>query len=256
MRRLIDSLIPDPIRFKLFRLVWAAVWMRCAGLSPVGRVATRLATWFAPPHKARQYLARLYRHGYVSPSAVIHHRDLHLGAKIFIDDRVLLFQRHGGGPIRLGNGASIYRDVIIETGCGGSVTIGAGAAIHPRCQLMANVAPIQIGSGVAMAPNCAVYSYDHGVAPNEEMMHQPLQSKGPVRIGDGAWLGVGVIVLSGVRIGKGAVIGAGSVVVQDVPEGAIAVGVPARVVKMRSDVESSHTVHARSASCASREQRS
>jgi acetyltransferase-like isoleucine patch superfamily enzyme len=48
-------------------------------------------------------------------------------------------------------------------------------------------------------------------------------------------LGYGVIVLSGVCIGEGAVIGAGSVVTKDVPAGAIAVGVPARVIRMRVD---------------------
>ncbi len=64
-------------------------------------------------------------------------------------------------------------------------------------------------------------------------MMQPLQTKGGIFIHDEAWLGYGVIVLSGVQIGKGAVIGAGSVVTRDVPDNAIAVGVPARVVRMR-----------------------
>jgi acetyltransferase-like isoleucine patch superfamily enzyme len=68
-----------------------------------------------------------------------------------------------------------------------------------------------------------------------------LQSKGSIVIGDEAWLGFGVIVLGGVRIGEGAVIGAGSVVTQDVPDGAIAMGVPARVVKMRSDLAQLHS---------------
>lgn len=49
-------------------------------------------------------------------------------------------------------------------------------------------------------------------------------------------MGVGVIVLSGVRIGKGAVVGAGSVVTQDVPDGTIAAGIPARVVKIRKHI--------------------
>jgi len=63
-----------------------------------------------------------------------------------------------------------------------------------------------------------------------------LLSKGGIVVEDDVWLGYGVIVLDGVRIGKGAVIGAGSVVNQDIPSGAIAVGVPARVVKSRDDI--------------------
>ena len=72
---------------------------------------------------------------------------------------------------------------------------------------------------------------------NEPIRSQPLQTKGGIVIEDDVWLGFGVIVLDGVRIGKGAVIGAGSVVTKDIPEGAIAAGIPARVIKMRSDLK-------------------
>ena len=58
-------------------------------------------------------------------------------------------------------------------------------------------------------------------------------SKGPVVIEEDAWLGAGVKVLSGVRIGKGAVIGAQSLVNKDIPDYAIAVGVPAKVIGYR-----------------------
>jgi len=215
---------------------WTRFWMRYAGLSCWGRTATRLATWFAPPHKARVVLARMNPQGYIAPSVTIYHSDLRLGANVFMDERVVVFQREGGGPIELGDRIRIYRDTIIETGYGGSLIIGAGTGIHPRCQINAYKVPIQIGSDVMIAPNCALYPYDHDVAPDKPISAQPVVSKGSIIIGDGAWLGVGVIVLGGVRIGEGAVIGAGSVVTNDVPDGAIAVGNPARVVKMRSDV--------------------
>jgi acetyltransferase-like isoleucine patch superfamily enzyme len=89
---------------------------------------------------------------------------------------------------------------------------------------------------VDIAPCCAFYPYNHGIVPGIPIRKQPLQSKGGIVVDDGAWLGFGVIVLDGVRIGKGAVVGAGSVVTRDVPDGAIACGVPARVLMMRSDL--------------------
>jgi acetyltransferase-like isoleucine patch superfamily enzyme len=216
--------------------LWTRFWMYFAGLGPFGRIATRFATWFAPPHKARVYLARMNRLGYIAPSATIYHKDLELGPRIFIDERVVIFQRKQGGPIRLGRNVCIYRDVILESGFGGSLVVGDGSSIHPRCQINAYVSTIEIGKGVMIAPNCALYPYDHGIAAGIPIGDQPLTSRGPISIGDGAWLGFGVIVLGGVTIGEGAVIGAGSVVTNSVPDGAIAAGVPARVIKMRRDI--------------------
>lgn len=53
----------------------------------------------------------------------------------------------------------------------------------------------------------------------------------PIHIEEGVWLGTRCIILGGVTIGQHAVIGAGAVVTQDIPSYALAVGVPARVVK-------------------------
>jgi hypothetical protein len=99
--------------------------------------------------------------------------------------------------------------------------------------LIAYEAPIRIGREVEISPNCAFHSYDKSFAAGNRIFDQPLQTKGPIFVGDHVWLGVGVIILSGVRIGNGAVVGAGSVVTTYIPDGAVAVGVPARVVKMR-----------------------
>jgi len=215
---------------------WARFWMRYAGLGRVGRIATRLATWFAPPHKARVYLAKMNPRGYIAASVTIYHSDLRLGRNVFVDERVLIFQREDGGAVQLEDRVRLYRDTIIETGYGGSLSIGENSSIHPRCQINAYKAAVRIGANVMIAPNCALYPYDHGIAPGKSIKSQPIVSRGPIEIGNDAWLGVGVIVLGNVRIGDGAVIGAGSVVTEDIPAGAIAVGVPARVVKMRDEL--------------------
>jgi acetyltransferase-like isoleucine patch superfamily enzyme len=53
----------------------------------------------------------------------------------------------------------------------------------------------------------------------------------PVVIGEGVWLGMGAMVLKGVTIGAGTVVAAGSVVSRSLPEGVVAAGVPATVVR-------------------------
>lgn len=58
-------------------------------------------------------------------------------------------------------------------------------------------------------------------------------SKGGVEIGNDVWIGHGVFIGDGVKIGDGAVVGAHIVVTRDIPPYAIAVGNPARVIKMR-----------------------
>ncbi len=214
---------------------WSRFWMRFSSFTPLGRLAARLAALPAPPHYGREYLARFAPHGYVSPDAVIHHSLLYRGSRIFIDDRCMIYQNLGGGAVSLGDNVRIYRDVIIETGSGGSVEIGEYSSVHPRCQLNGYLQSIRIGKQVMIAANCAFYSYDHGVSGEEPIHQQELRSRGPIVVGDGAWLGTGVIVLSGVTIGNGAVVGAGSVVTRDIPDNGIAVGNPARLIKLRSE---------------------
>lgn len=53
----------------------------------------------------------------------------------------------------------------------------------------------------------------------------------PITVCEGAWIGTRSIILGGVTIGRHAVVAAGSVVTKDVPDGAIAAGIPARVIR-------------------------
>ena len=63
---------------------------------------------------------------------------------------------------------------------------------------------------------------------------QQTQVERPVSIGDGSWLGAGVVVLPGSQIGKHVAVGANSVVTGILPDYCVAVGTPARVIKQYS----------------------
>jgi len=77
----------------------------------------------------------------------------------------------------------------------------------------------------------SVIGYNVTLLAHEFLVHE--FRLGPVEIGANVMIGANSTVLPGVRIGDGAVIGAGSLVNRDIPPGALACGVPARVKKER-----------------------
>lgn len=88
---------------------------------------------------------------------------------------------------------------------------------------------VSIGEEASLAPGVALVAE---ASPNNSFLARAYEviRRAPVVIGDGAWLGVNAVVLPGVTVGRGAIVGAGAVVTRDVPEFAIAAGVPARVI--------------------------
>jgi len=50
-------------------------------------------------------------------------------------------------------------------------------------------------------------------------------------VGEGTHIGIGATVIQGIKIGKWATIGAGAVVIRDVPDYAVVVGNPARIIR-------------------------
>jgi acetyltransferase-like isoleucine patch superfamily enzyme len=214
---------------------WMRFWMIFASRSRFGRFATWMATIVAPPFFRRNRLAEYNEKGYISPKATIDHSDLRLGKNIFIGDRVDIFRDSEGGSVTLDDNVRLHWDMTLQTGMGGTISIGARSTVQPRCHLSAYVGSIQIGNDVHIAPSCGFYPYNHGFAPGELIVTQKLKSRGDIVLEDDVWIGFGAIVLEGVRIGKGSIIGAGSVVVGNIPPGAIAVGSPAKVIRMRAD---------------------
>lgn len=94
-------------------------------------------------------------------------------------------------------------------------------------------APIILGRRLRMGPQCMFITNDHGIPADYQTFDQTPAISRAITIGDDVFLGARVIVLPGVRIGDGAAIGAGSVVTTDLPAGAVAVGAPARVLRVR-----------------------
>ena len=93
---------------------------------------------------------------------------------------------------------------------------------------------IEIGDGVAITTGVMILCHQRDLSkykPGMYAMNCPFIS-GKVLIKDGAHIGIGAIIMPGVTIGEGAVIGAGAVVTSDIPDYCIAVGVPAKVIKI------------------------
>ena len=120
-------------------------------------------------------------------------------------------------------------DVEVVT-IGDHCLIGKGSAVvgHER---------VVIGNDVFTGHHVYITDANHGYEDAHTPIGQQFAPSRPVSIGDGSWLGHGVIVLPGSTIGRHVVVGAGSVVVGDIPDHCVAVGNPARVVRRWVDPE-------------------
>jgi lipopolysaccharide O-acetyltransferase len=135
-----------------------------------------------------------------------------------------------GAGVWIGPGSWLYAN-LGDTGDEPLLIVGDGTSIAGDCVLSA-VASVRLGRDVLLARNVYVADHSHSYGDVRRPVRvQGITGIGPVSIGDGAWLGQGVVVCPGVSIGRGAVIGAGSVVLDDIPAHAVAVGAPARVVR-------------------------
>ncbi|NEO30245.1 MAG: acyltransferase [Symploca sp. SIO3C6] len=169
-------------------------------------------------------------------TAIRHPKRITFGDRVAIDDYVLL-DASGAGE----KGIVLEEDVIISRNCviqgkTGSVAIGKKTDIGCNT-IISSGGGIFIGNSVLIAGNCYLgggrYITDKLDVP---MMEQGVYSKGPVIIEDDVWLGAGATVLDGIHIGKGCIVGAGALVTKDLPDYAIAIGVPAKVTKMRGNL--------------------
>ena len=104
----------------------------------------------------------------------------------------------------------------------GSVVM-AGSVINPGSR---------VGNHAIINTNATV---DHECVLEDGVHVSPgVNLAGGVHVGEKTWIGIGASVKNDIRIGRGAVIGAGAVVLNDIPDHAVAYGVPARIARFTS----------------------
>ncbi|EAS19987.1 putative acetyltransferase [Flavobacteria bacterium BBFL7] len=116
------------------------------------------------------------------------------------------YSRVGSFDVIIGNGVQVMQGTVITN----SVMIGTGCLINLNCTIGHDT---KIGSFSELSPSVNI--------------------SGRCTIGDLVSIGTGAIILPDVAIGNNVTIGAGAVVTQDIPANAVAVGVPARVIKYK-----------------------
>ena len=114
----------------------------------------------------------------------------------------------------------------------GIVEIGTKTVIGQEVTISA-YQHVRIGAECVIADRAMFIDFDHVVVDPEAPVRLQGIYKRDVVVGSNVWIGYGAQILRGVTIGDNAIIGASSVVTRDIPANAVAVGTPARVVRMR-----------------------
>jgi acetyltransferase-like isoleucine patch superfamily enzyme len=161
-------------------------------------------------------------------------------------ERRLRFQTKQGGKVVAGREVQGLKHAVFagknavgsDTFFAGEVSVGYATTIGSYNYL---VGPVTLGNYCQLGAAVGIYGRDHPMHHvtmyfNQSLFEGRLKRHSvvsEVRIGHDVWIGHGAVILKGVEIGDGAVIGAGAIVTKNVPEYAVAVGNPARVLRKR-----------------------
>jgi acetyltransferase-like isoleucine patch superfamily enzyme len=155
-----------------------------------------------------------------------------IGSGCVIEEGVLVFNP---AHVLLGDDVYLGHRTMLKGDTRGELRIDSGAWIGQDCYFQ-SAGGIHIGARAGIGPRVMAITSTHAeTAPPAAIIDAPLEFA-PVRIGAGADVGMGALLLPGADIGEGAQIGAGAVVAGPVTAGAVAAGVPARMLRLRGEV--------------------
>lgn len=155
---------------------------------------------------------------------------IHLGRGVDIGRRAEL-RITSGGTITIEDGVAIERDVLIHAESG-TVHIGRHGFVGRGSQIVA-LESVTIGSDALIASGVVIRDGDHRFDDPSRPIREQGHEVRPIHVGADVWLGAHAVVTAGSTIGDGSVIGANAVVRGVIPPGAVAAGIPARVLKRR-----------------------
>lgn len=136
--------------------------------------------------------------------------------------------------IELAGDINFGENSFLSASCG-SIQIAKNTAFNMNVHINADVGGnIKIGESCLIGPNVVMRTAGHRYNNPNIAIKKQGHDIGDIILGNDVWVGSNAIILGGVKIGDGAVIGAGAVVTKDIPYMAVAVGVPAKVIKYRN----------------------
>lgn len=138
------------------------------------------------------------------------------------DEVRALLERIWGQPLD----ASVRMFPPFYTAFGKMTRVGKEVFINFGCTFL-DQGGITLEDGVFIGPGAKILTEHH---PEEPALRHRLLVE-PVVIRRNAWIGAGAVILPGVTVGENAIVGAGAVVTKNVPDNAVAAGVPAKVLR-------------------------
>jgi acetyltransferase-like isoleucine patch superfamily enzyme len=182
------------------------------------------------------FLGAMGRNVVIGKGVTIRHpKKIRLGDGVMVDDYAVLDAKgETNRGIVIGANVLIGRNTALSCK-DGDLSIGDNANIAANC-LIQSGKYVRIGNNVLMAAYVYIVGGGgHRCSRTDLPIIQQGQIVRDVTIDDNVWIGADVTIMDGVTVGRDAIIGAGAVVTRDVPEFAIAAGVPARVLRDRRE---------------------
>ncbi len=161
-----------------------------------------------------------------------HPHKIAIGDNVVIDDQCCLDAKGSDNRgITIGSGVFVGRNTILSCK-NGDIVLDDRANLGFNCEIF-SASTVHVGSDVLMAAYTYLVGGDHLYDRVDIPVLQQGRTARGIEVGAGVWLGAHVVVTDGSRVGRDAIVGAGAVVVGDIPEFAIAVGTPAKVLRDR-----------------------